>query len=306
MSHGTRVVGIVSMGAMGAGVARVLVNAGDRVVTTTAGRSRRTADAASAAGAVDVGTVTDVVAQSDVVLSLVPPDAAVSFARDVADAMTATGRSPLFVDGNSIAPPTLGLVEEAARRAGARVLDLSIIGLPPAAMAPGEMSAAQFYVAGPDAEVLASYRDHELDVRVIDAPPGAAKALKMCYAGISKGIIGLVLDMFMAARRMGVSAELIAQMNATQREVLAQVARQAKGFAPKAYRWVGEMHEMEKTFAPLDLPVGFFEAAGDVFARLAATELGRPSDELPAAIDLDMILDRLERGMVARPVRMSS
>jgi 3-hydroxyisobutyrate dehydrogenase-like beta-hydroxyacid dehydrogenase len=292
-----RVVGVVSMGAMGAAMTRVLINAGERVVTSAEGRSPRTRTAADQAGATTLDALSDVIAESDVLFSLVPPDAAVDFAHKVAAAMQATKRTPLFIDGNSIAPSTLDLVRSVIQDAGGRVLDLSIIGPPPAVMPRGELATPQFYVAGGDVELLTEYRHHGLDVRVIGATPGAAKALKMCYAGITKGVIAIVVEMLLAGRRMGVSTELMAQMNVTQQGILRQVSRQAEGFAPKSHRWVGEMHEMELTFAALELPTGFFQAAGEIFDRLAATELGRPSDELPDKVDLDMILDTLERRM---------
>jgi len=294
MSGEQRVVGVISMGAMGAAVTRVMVRAGDRVVTTMQGRSARTTAAATAAGAEILTTLADVVAESDVLWSLVPPDAAVAFAAAVGDATRVAGRSPVFVDGNSIAPATLERVEAAAGLESSHVVDLSIIGPPPALVPPGERAKPQFYVAGQRAEVLTVYREHGLDVRVLGTTPGAAKALKMCYAGVTKGIIALVVDMLLAARRLGVSDELVEQMRATQSDVLRQVERQAEGFAPKAYRWVGEMREMERTFDPLDLPSGFFAAAGETFARLAKTDLGRPGDAVPDLVTLDMILDALE------------
>ena len=291
-----RTVAVISIGSMGAAVARVIASGGTRVVTSVEDRSVYTRELAVAAGVERLQDLRAAVAESEALVSLVPPDGALDFARQVAAAMRDIGTAPVFIDGNSIAPSTLEQIAAVIGSAGGRSVDLSIIGPPPTVVAPGELSRPQFYVAAPGAEVLTPYREQGLDVRVIDGPLGSAKALKMCYAGVTKGVIALVVEMLLAGRRMGVSAELVTQMRDTQASVFGQVSRQAEGFAPKAYRWVGEMQQMELTFGPLGLPTGFFAAAAEVFARLAETPLGHPSDILPAEMTLDMILDKLEQG----------
>ena len=61
-----------------------------------------TAARAAAAGLTDAGTVAEVAARAEVILSVCPPNAALEVARSVA------GFSGLFVDANAIAPQTTG------------------------------------------------------------------------------------------------------------------------------------------------------------------------------------------------------
>ena len=74
-------VGIVSPGAMGSAVGASLVRGGVRVVTTIAGRSDRTARLAARAELELLPDLGSVARAADVVLSIVPPEAATSCGR---------------------------------------------------------------------------------------------------------------------------------------------------------------------------------------------------------------------------------
>ena len=82
-------VGIVSPGAMGSAVGRALLRGGARVVATVAGRSERTARLAE--GLELLPALDAVVAEADVVLSIVPPAEAPAVAAPVRGA----GSSPI-------------------------------------------------------------------------------------------------------------------------------------------------------------------------------------------------------------------
>ena len=86
-------VGVMSPGDMGQAVAMQLKAQGLNVYTALERRSERTRALAREAGLTDVGTVARLVAECDVVLSIMDPGAAVDFARAAADALRAT-RSP--------------------------------------------------------------------------------------------------------------------------------------------------------------------------------------------------------------------
>ena len=83
-SRRVQTVGIVSPGAMGSAVADALARGGARVVATVAGRSERTARLAEQARLELLPDLGAVVTTADVVLSIVPPEAAESVAEDVA------------------------------------------------------------------------------------------------------------------------------------------------------------------------------------------------------------------------------
>ena len=66
-------------------------------------------------------------------------------------------------------------------------------------------SNTKIYAAGPHAKEFAKLNDYGLIVRVLDGPLTAASALKMSYAGITKGFTALGAAMMLAAdaRRLG-------------------------------------------------------------------------------------------------------
>ena len=48
---------------------------------------------------------------------------------------------------------------------------------------------------------------------------------------------------------------------------------------PKAHRWVGEMAEIAKTFEACGLTPRTFQGAAELYAQVAASDLGRMSPE---------------------------
>src|SRR5262245_31643339 len=111
-------VGVMRPGDMGQAVALQLKAKGLQTYTALEQRSERTRALAREAGLTDVGTVTRLVAECDVVLSIMDPGAAVAFARVAADALRATGRQTLIVDCNAIAPETVLAIRSEERRVG--------------------------------------------------------------------------------------------------------------------------------------------------------------------------------------------
>ena len=72
----------------------------------------------------------------------------------------------------------------------------------------------------------------------------AASALKMSYAGITKGTQALAAVMMLAATRGGSADALYKELQGSQKEMLAWLTRSLALMPPKAYRWVAEMHEI--------------------------------------------------------------
>ena len=72
----------------------------------------------------------------------------------------------------------------------------------------------------------------------------AASAMKMSYAGITKGTQALGAAMLLAATRGGTADALFAELQGSQPQMLAWLKRNLALMPPKAYRWVAEMHEI--------------------------------------------------------------
>ena len=125
------VIGLMSPGDMGHKIGGEIRKQGYRVVTSTTGRSALTKTRAEREGLEDVGSLAKIVELSDVILSVMPPENAESFAQAVAGEVKKQGRSPVFVDCNAISPVTMKRIDATIRGAGAKCMDAGIVGSPP-------------------------------------------------------------------------------------------------------------------------------------------------------------------------------
>src|SRR5262249_27679365 len=180
------------------------------------------------------------IAATDFILSVLPPGDAVTLAQRFVPALSASNAKPIYVDCNAISPPTLERVAAAIAPTGAPFVDAGIIGSPPQ---PGD-AGPRFYASGPHAPRFATLKQYGLDIRVLEGPLTAASALKMSYAGITKGTQALGAVMMLAATRGGSADALFAELTESQPQMLAWMKRQLSMMPPKAYRWVAEMHEI--------------------------------------------------------------
>jgi 3-hydroxyisobutyrate dehydrogenase-like beta-hydroxyacid dehydrogenase len=253
-------VGLLHPGEMGSVVGECLRRGGARVVWSSAGRSEASRRRARAADLEDLGTLTAVVAASDVVVSVCPPDAAAGLARQVA----AAGFRGLFVDANAVAPRTAREVGEIVGGAGAELVDGGIIGPPPR-----DSGATRLYLAGPRAgEVADLFKGTALEAIVLPGDVGTASALKMAYAAWTKGSSALLIAVRALAIREGVDDALRAEWERSQPGLGARSESAVAGNARKAWRFVGEMEEIARTFAAAGLPAGFHQACAAIYARL--------------------------------------
>ena len=232
------VVAVIAPGMMGAAVGRRLVEHGLKVLTSLEGRSAETTARAKAAGMASASD--EEIAASDFILSILPPGDAVALARRFAPSLTASNSKPVFVDCNAVSPSTVERIAAAVAPTGSPFVDAGIIGSPPK---PGDVG-PRFYASGPDAARFATLKDFGLDVRVLEGPLSAASAVKMSYAGITKGTQALGAAMLLAATRGGTADALFAELQGSQPQMLAWLKRNLSLMPPKAYRWVAEMHEI--------------------------------------------------------------
>src|SRR5690606_2366121 len=108
-----------------------LVRAGYRVVTAGEGRSAHSRALAAAEGIEDVGSLDAVVRGVELLLSIVPPASATTFAAEAAGAMLAARVRPVFVECNAVAPATVRAIERAFAPCGAAFVDVGIVGRGP-------------------------------------------------------------------------------------------------------------------------------------------------------------------------------
>lgn len=247
-------VGILHPGAMGAVLAGVATTP---VMWASEGRSPATVERANEYGLIDRGSVADLAAASDTLISVCPPHAATDVAIQVDD----LGFEGLYVDANAIAPATVRTI---ANRFD-RFVDGGIVGGPP-----DEAGETRLYLAGAEAEsVAALWAGSTLDARVLDGEIGSASAFKAAYAGWTKGSTALLLAIMAYADANDLGDDLIAEWKTSIPGLAERVERTAGRIGQKAWRFEGEMAEIATAMEDVGLPPGFHDSAREIYHRLA-------------------------------------
>ncbi len=275
----TPVVAVIAPGLMGAAVGRRLVVIGVKVLTSLTGRSDETVARAGAAGMTVASD--EEIAGTDFILSILPPGDALALAERFQPALKASNAKPVFVECNAINPATVERVAAAMAPTDCPFVDAGIIGSPPKpAPAGGDKVAGspRFYASGPAAPRFATLRDYGLDVRVLDGAMSAASALKMSYAGITKGTQAIGAAMMLAATRAGSADALFAELSSSQKEMFAWFKRGLTLMPPKAYRWVAEMHEIAGFVGEDPTAHELYEGAAHFYERIAEDFDGDKTD----------------------------
>ncbi len=272
-------VGIINPGAMGVSIAASLISAGHEVFWASAGRSSESRGRAARHQLTDVQSLAELCARCQIILSVCPPHAAEAVARSVID----NGFRGLFCDGNAIAPDKSQAVGAALAEAGIAYVDGSIVG-PPA----WRTGSTRFYLSGPRAVEIAALFDGTLtETIVIGDEIGRASALKMVFAAQTKGFTALVSAIQAAAESLGVRDDLDKEWERRDPEAVDKTRKRVRGVTEKAWRFAGEMQEIEATFEAAGVPSGFFAAAHDVYQRMAHF---KDAEELP---ELERVLRAL-------------
>jgi len=264
-----RTIGIVGAGDMGHAVGRALKASGFRVVTTLEGRSARSRALAAQAEVEDAGSMRGLVEASDLALSIVPPAAARDVAQNVAVAVADAGKRLHFADCNAVSPASAAEIAETLTAVGAVFTDCGIVGTAPRPGGP----ATRFYVSGPASGALAQIEGSGVAVRQLGPEIGRASGLKMIYAGINKGALGLYAAALIAAERLGLTAEALKELGESQKGTLDRIQGTLPWLATDAERWIREMEEIAATFASVGVTPRYHEGARDLFRHLAASPL---------------------------------
>jgi 3-hydroxyisobutyrate dehydrogenase-like beta-hydroxyacid dehydrogenase len=274
---------------MGSAVAHALEVGGVRVVATLSGRSERTGRLADRAGIELLPDLGQVVHEADIVLSIVPPEAADAVVADVSELARATDARPLVVDLNAIAPDTSRRIADTATSAGCEYVDGSISGPPP-----WKPDTTRIYLSGDRAPEVAALPITGVERVVVGAEIGMASAVKMSTASVYKGTSALLAHALLTAERNGVLEHVVDDLRAGSPELLENVARRLASAATKSDRYVAEMREIALAQSAAGLTPALFTAMAEVFDALSASELARSAPEdLPQDVTLEGVLDAL-------------
>lgn len=263
-------IAVIAPGEMGAAVGGRLVEQGARVSTVLTGRSRESVARAKAAGLQDAAY--EILGETDMILSILPPGEATGLAQRLAPVLAAAPRKPLYVDCNAVSPATVQAIAAIIQPTGASFVDAGIVGGPPR---PGY--APMIFASGPDAGRFAMLNDLGLKIRTMEGGVGQASALKLCYAAVTKGLQAIGVSAMLGAIEAGIGEPFIAELARSQARLLDRFVDGTPDVFPKAYRWVAEMEEIGAFLGGGGQQL--YDGAARQFERLAADHAGDRKDE---------------------------
>ena len=281
-------VALLHPGNMGVTIGAAAASGGARVVWVSDQRGAATRRRAQQAGLTDAGSLEAALAQSEVVLSVCPPHAAI----EVAEQVAAQKFAGVYVDGNAISRASAERIGEIVTAGGASFVDGGIIGSPVK-----RAGTTRLYLSGARApDVAELFSKSMLDARAIGAQPGAASALKVAYASWTKGTDAMLLAIRAYAAHEGIDDALLEEWRISQPQLEKRCDRAAAMASPKAWRYVGEMEEIAEAFQNAGLPGGFHKAAAELCERLEAFK-----DRTDPAPTLGEVIETL-RASAASPI----
>jgi 3-hydroxyisobutyrate dehydrogenase-like beta-hydroxyacid dehydrogenase len=283
---GAVVVGIVGTGAMGSALGERLRAGGARVIAALDGRSDRSRQLAGTAGLEDVGSLGALVGEAGVVLSVVPPEAAVEVAQTIAEATTRGG--PVVADLNAVSPPTMERIADVLAAAGLDVVDGSISGPPPRGA-----GTTRVYLSGSRAHELEELPFEGVERVVVGEAVGRASAVKMCTASVYKGRVALLTQALRTAHRYGVVDHVLDDLAGTGVADPVRTGATIGRASAKAWRYVAEMEEIATTQATAGLTPELFRSLAAVYAELATRAVADAPEEVADEVALDEVLRRL-------------
>jgi 3-hydroxyisobutyrate dehydrogenase-like beta-hydroxyacid dehydrogenase len=260
-------VAVIGTGDMGHAVGGALARAGYRVVTAGEGRSAASRRLAAEAGIEDLGSLEAAVREAELVLSIVPPAVAPTFARSAVHAMQAAGVRPVFADCNAVAPATVQAIAAVVSPSGASFVDVGIVGRGPK---PGGEH-TRFYVSGAARAAVLELATPELELVDLGGDLGTASAMKMAYSALNKGIDALLAAGLLAAERLGVREPLMRELELSQAEVLRRMRARVPFLGATAQRFAPEMAEIAKTYESARVTPQFHRGAEWLYALVATT-----------------------------------
>ncbi len=229
--------------------ARVGAAARADVLCANDGRSEATRRRSLENGFRDVGSVQNLVEQSDVILSICPP----AIAEDVARTVATAEFDGLFVEANAIAPARAQRIAVMLSDQGAVVVDATVISL----------TEFNLYLAGEATaidQVTSLFAASDVNAIQLNGGVGTASALKMAFSCWNKIGIALAAQAFAIARAYDVYEPLVHEHAGVDPGRIVRAGR-------KAWRWGPEMNEVAETCADLGLPTDFSAAAATIYER---------------------------------------
>ncbi len=161
---------------------------------------------AQEAGAAYLGSMEEVVRKSDVILSLVTPEACVAVAREAAPHLKP---GQIYLDLTSSFPDDMKAIAALVDPTGAKFTDGAMMGALPI-----YGHKVLIYVAGLYAEEAAQILNQRgMNLQAVGKEPGQASAIKLILSISTKGLEALLVEMLLAAHPYGVEEQVLSALN---------------------------------------------------------------------------------------------
>jgi len=296
-------IGILSIGEMGYHWAKILTSRGIEVLTYAKDRSETTRKRAENVGVKCVPSTATLIKDADLIVSIVVPSAAKRVATKVAKAAAKSGRRNLLcLDANAISPMTADEIGKILQPSGINFVDGCIIG-----SATKMDKGAVVYVSGPQAARIQELESYGFSVRVLGSTLAQASAFKVFYAGLTKGLQGLFVELLMGARRFGLLDEILKRYEESFPGLLDKVTSSIVGLRIHAARRAEEMDELKRTFGHHGMKAFMAPAVQKVLQSIAELDVGKASDTGAREGDLLETLELFfKKGLLQQEQKQSS
>ncbi len=271
---------LMSPGEMGSPIAEQIQNSGIDVISPLKNRSKQTRDRAKKYGIIDSDNLENSIFESDLVISILVPDAAKDLAIQVSKFSKKLNKEIYFADLNAVSPETVQSMKDILSDSKVKFIDGGIIGAPPKGN-----NIPRVYVSGEHSAYFTKLDGLGMKVMDMSGDIGSASAMKMAYASITKGYSSLLIAAITLSIRTNNFHHLMDELEFSQSNVFKDL-NNLKSIPSKAHRWIGEMEEISKTFIENNITGDFHKASGSIYRNVSDSKLGK--DRLfPSEIELE-------------------
>jgi 3-hydroxyisobutyrate dehydrogenase-like beta-hydroxyacid dehydrogenase len=219
------------------------------------------------------------VGDASVVISAVPPAAAVGVAEAVAAYLTP---DCIYVDMNSIAGPTARQVGRIVEGHGARFVDAALMGPVPLL----QLRVPIVLSGGGALDFHQLALSLGLNTSVLSSRAGDASSLKMLWSVMTKGSIALLAEALTAAHRLellGPMRELLAQEYGNTGSE-AMILRMLRSTTQSGARRLDEMGEVKKTLQSVSVPAWTVDTTLQWISELSAMTTARSAQSVEEVV----------------------
>lgn len=271
---------LMSPGEMGSPIAEQIQNSGIDVISPLKNRSKQTRDRAKKYGIIDSDNLENSIFESDLVISILVPDAAKDLAIQVSKFSKKLNKEIYFADLNAVSPETVQSMKDILSDSKVKFIDGGIIGAPPKGN-----NIPRVYVSGEHSAYFTKLDGLGMKVMDMSGDIGSASAMKMAYASITKGYSSLLIAAITLSIKTNNFHHLMDELEFSQSNVFKDL-NNLKSIPSKAHRWIGEMEEISKTFIENNITGDFHKASGSIYRNVSDSKLGK--DRLfPSEIELE-------------------